>query len=407
VSPQYNTSREDFAPLFGALELAPEQVHLVDAADESQDQAASRAGPGHVLVSQIGYSPDVAAAAAVYRRRADARLAPDGAALFYLKDARPPAELARWRNALWPWLHVGALVHVTAEGARLETLEGTRELGLSLPRRGVLLVARRRELVLSPAATAQKFDRNAGGWNAPPGSRGYAHFRWMRRFVARYARPALPPACILDFGCGAGWVGIEAALSTPGSRLRAFDPSAELVHAAAENARTAGIADFEARVGFGAEPPWPGPGEPAFDLVLCSGVVSFAPDRERLLAALARTVAPGGTLVIGDLDPDASGMRARRRSRPLLPARELNALSSASVRAALEAAGLRHLRGSGYQLTWPVPQLMHFSSTRLAGLLDLPLLFANRAAAALDRRLGGRLHGRFDSWVQACERPGA
>jgi hypothetical protein len=52
-----------------------------------------------------------------------------------------------------------------------------------------------------------------------------------------------------------------------------------------------------------------------------------------------------------------------------------------------------------------VPQLLHLSETRLGGALDLPLLALNRAAAGLDRVLGGRCGRCFDSWVLALRRP--
>ena len=84
-------------------------------------------------------------------------------------------------------------------------------------------------------------------------------------------------------------------------------------------------------------PPFPGEGEPAFDLVLSSGVVSFAPDADAWFDGLLATVRPGGTLVVADIHRDACGMRARRASKPLLPVRELNALSRAEALASLEA----------------------------------------------------------------------
>jgi hypothetical protein len=45
---------------------------------------------------------------------------------------------------------------------------------------------------------------------------------------------------------------------------------------------------------------------------------------------------------------------------------------------------------------------MHFSETRLAGVLAAPLLLANRLAAATNRTVGIPPQSRFDSWVIAC-----
>ena len=57
--------------------------------------------------------------------------------------------------------------------------------------------------MLSPSVTVAKFDANAAGWSGDPGKPGYAHHRWMRRYVGLFARPK-DGARILDFGCGTG-----------------------------------------------------------------------------------------------------------------------------------------------------------------------------------------------------------
>lgn len=341
-----------------------------------------------------------------FESRVAAELAPEGALLLLLKDrvgGRPgDRELAGVRNRLWPLLHVVALYRLAGGSIRCRTLDGTRDVAGETRLAGDLLVARRRTWVLSPAATVQKFDLNARGWDGQPGTPGYAHFRWMRRHVGLFA-PAPGPR-ILEFGCGAGWCGVEAARRVPGASLCVFDPSPQMVAIAGENAEAAGIQDFTGRTGFGEDPPHPGPGEEPFDLVISSGVISFAPDAERWLDGLARTVRPGGTLVVGDIQRDALGFRQRRAARPLLPARELNALVPAAVRAGLEARGFVHERTGGYQLTRPVPQLMHLSEQRLAGALSLPLLWSNRLATAIDRALGSPLPALFDSWVMRLRR---
>jgi SAM-dependent methyltransferase len=399
-----DTCLELFAALLSELGFEVERVHMVDPADPDQDQRAARAAPGHVLVAPIGYAPDLGRAAQTWRQRSQGWLADDGAVILFLKGERSSAELARWRNALWPWLHAVALVRLGADGARLSSLHTTERLSSTVSGRGVLILCRRRGHVLSPETTIEKFDQNASGWNAAPSSGSYGHFRWMRRLVGAYARLSSPPTRVLDFGCGAGWIGIEAARLAPGAELCAFDPSPELVRAAEENARAAGIARFQARQGFGEDPPFPAAGEAPFDAVYSSGVISFSPDHERWADGLARTVAPGGALVVADINPDSRGMQWRRRAKPLLPARELNALTAQAMRALLEARGFTFQRGSFYQLTRPIPQAMHLSDTRLGGLLSAPLLLLNRAAAVLDARSGSPMPSLFDSWVMHLQR---
>ena len=323
-----------------------------------------------------------------------------GALLVFLHGDRGARELARLRNALWPWGHVGTYYQVSNAGIVRHTLEKTERLSGGSGLRGTLFVVRRREEVLAPDATVAKFDRNAAGWNGEPGRPGYAHFRWMRRYVGTFAQ-AREQQRILDFGCGTGWVGIEAALAQPAASLAAFDPSPVMIELAAANARANGIQRFEARTGFGEAPPFPAAGEKPFDLVLSSGVISFAPDQERWLDGLVSTLAPRATLVIGDLEPSSRGMQRRRAERPLLPVREMNARSPTELRAALERRGLRFVRGRGYQASWPVPQLMHWNERKLGGALDGAFVAFNRALGAT---FGGGSPRAFDSWVMHFER---
>ncbi|MEM7308140.1 MAG: methyltransferase domain-containing protein [Planctomycetota bacterium] len=305
------------------------------------------------------------------------------------------AELARIREALWPLCHVVGLYRSGTEGLAREGVGGRAKLDDQLTWHGVLLAARPRAHVMSPAMTAAKFDTNAVGWNGVPGSPGYGHFRWMRRFVGTFA-PVPDGARVLDFGCGAGWVGIEAAKSARDVELASFDPSPEMVRITGENAAAEGIARFTGRVGFGEDPPFPAAGEEPFDVVISSGVLSFSPDLDRWMEGLIAAVKPGGTLVVGDLNPASRGMQRRRRTHALLPVRELNAQESGEIRRRLEAAGFRHEKTSGYQLTRPVPQAMHVSETRLKGALSPALLLANRVG---ERALGASAPGLFDSWV--------
>jgi len=384
---QPSASPTDFSAVLKDLGLDPQELSSLGGGPAPNLFATARTGD---------------ALASNFEERVDADLAPEGALLLLLEGVADDRELARVRNRLWPLLHVNTLYRLAGGCVRRQTLDGARDVEGDVQREGVLLVARRRTWVLSPETTVQKFDLNARGWDGQPGTPGYAHFRWMRRHVGQFA-PAPGPR-ILDFGCGAGWCGIEAARRVQGASLCAFDPSPEMVSIAGENARAAGIQDFSGRTGFGEDPPHPGPDEAPFDLVISSGVISFAPDAERWLDGLARTVRPGGTLVVGDIQRDALGFRQRRNTRPLLPARELNASVPADVRAGLEARGFVHGRTGGYQLTRPVPQLMHLSETRLGVVLSLPLLWSNRLATAMDGALGAPLPTLFDSWVMSLRR---
>jgi SAM-dependent methyltransferase len=378
------------APVLEDLAIRADRVRTVGDAS-----TAAHADPRHALAGVIESENDARSLAPAILEFAQRESSIDGHILLFLAGARTDRDIAGFRGALWPFAHAVALYRLSNREVVRATLEKTEGLKRGSGLRGIVLVARRREIVLAPENTIAKFDRNAPGWNGEPGRPGYAHFRWMRRHVARFA-DASGARRILDFGCGAGWVGIEAALAARDAELCAFDPSPEMVRLAEGNARASGVARFVGRTGFGEDPPFPQAGEAAFDRVYSSGVISFARDRERWLDGLSRAVASGGTLVIGDINPESTGMQRRRRDKPLLPLREMNACTRDEVRRALETRGFAFERWAGYQLTRPVPQWMHWSETRLHGLASRPLLWLNQAGGAL---LGGGSPRRFDSWV--------
>lgn len=383
----------ELTPAFEAFGLAPETVQELGSPD-SPGPRFHVIGPREMLVG---------------RRfaRLDDELG-ETSPLFLVVEGRPDdALLAMWRNALWPLVHVGAILRVEGGRARRITLSGSEQIEGTFDFEGAILFGRRTQHVMSPDATVEKFDKNAPSWDGRPGGAGYPHFRWMRRLVGRFAKAPSRgegPLRILDFGCGAGWVGIEAAKDAREVELSAFDPSPEMVRIAASNAEKEGGITFDGRTGFGESPPFGGDHGAPFPLVISSGVVSFSPDVERWMDGLASTVEPGGTLVVGDIHPGSSGFRRRRRRKPLLPVREMNARSRESIRTGLEQRGFVHLRSGAYQLTRPVPEAMYVNERFLKGILTRPLLWANRLATWVDGAFGSPLQDRFDSWVMHLER---
>ena len=211
--------------------------------------------------------------------------------------------MAAARDALWPAFHVSAVYMLERDRPVVRIgLDGRRALkdAGSAASAGFVLAAVRREDALSPDAVQAKFDQNAPGWNGNPESPLYGHFRWMRRIMAESARP-LEGKTVLDAGCGAGWVGIEAALL--GGTVSAFDPSPEMVRITVRNGEAAGVR-LDVQVGFGEHPPFPDP----FDVVISSGVISFSPDHEGFMDGLAASLKAGGTLVLGEVNPSPFGL---------------------------------------------------------------------------------------------------
>jgi len=338
-----------------------------------------------------GAAPAIAAAAA----RAPALVVFPG-----LPD-RPT--LARLRDACWPGAHFGAIWRVAADGRiKRMTSAGDGELDTRADSAGGLapftvVLARSRQDTFGQQTTRAKFDANATGWNGNPGSPTYGHYRWMRRLLAEVAQPRRGQRT-LDAGSGTGWVGIEAARL--GASVAAFDPSPAMIELAKGNAAQTGV-PLDARVGFVENAPFDKP----FELVLNSGVISFAPDPDVYLTRLDRLVEPGGTLVIGDINPLARGFLRRRRVQPLLPARELNGLTRPAVEALLVQRGYVIQARRFYQLTFPVPQLMALSEKKGLALPCAALLALNKLATATDAALFSRLSGSFDSWILRARKP--
>jgi 2-polyprenyl-3-methyl-5-hydroxy-6-metoxy-1,4-benzoquinol methylase len=340
---------------------------------------------------------------------ASAHLSESGALILFLEGRHREEQLAQWRTGLWPLLHANVIYQVERDRVMRRTLSGLVELDpgkrkVHKVRTGSVILLRRRVHAMGPDATIEKFDQNAAGWNGNPDAPSYPHFRWMRRFVACFSD--LPRGGrMLDFGCGAGWCGIEAARRFGASELAFFDPSPEMVKIAEQNALSEGIRSATGRTGFGEKPPFPAAGEEAFDAVISSGVISFSPDTTVWIDGLVPTVRPGGTLVIGDIQRTSRGMQRRRREKALLPAREMNAQTADEVRQLLEAEGFSYQDGAGYQLTRPFPEAMHVNEAKLKGLLTYPLLWSNQLSAATNRRLGIPGNDQFDSWVMSFKRP--
>ncbi|HIF41493.1 MAG TPA: methyltransferase domain-containing protein [Planctomycetes bacterium] len=381
----------DLPAIPGPAELAPALADL-----GLDGSSLSRLGDGTIGDKLAGAHGDPPPGAGK-RQQVGAELGPGATLLLFLPGPPPLTTLAAWRNALWPLLHVPAWYRFDGQAVQRMEYERQTQVGQSALS-GALIVARRRTDLMSPDATVTKFDANAAGWDGEPGGPGYPHFRWMRRYVGCFAGKKNPKS-ILDFGCGAGWCGIEAALAASQPTLCAFDPSPNMVQQAAHNAHAAGIGPFEGRTGFGEAPPFPTQGQEPFDLVISSGVISFSPDPETWMDGIAKTVAAAGDLVIGDIHRESRGFRARRHRRPVLPARELSALTAAEVESGMASRGFEAVRRANYQITWPVPQLMHLNETRLKGALTYPLLWANQLSAASNRVTGFPPTSGFDSWV--------
>jgi len=147
-------------------------------------------------------------------------------------------------------------------------------------------------------AVRRWFDRRAGGYE------GGATSRW-RDPVQRASLDALEVTAgdrLLDVGCGTG-AAVRLAAATA-REVVGIDLSSEMIHIAERLAEA--LDNVEFRVADSESIPF---GDGEFTAVLCSNSFHHYPAPERAVAEMARVLAPGGRLVIGDACSDTAAAR--------------------------------------------------------------------------------------------------
>lgn len=120
---------------------------------------------------------------------------------------------------------------------------------------------------------------------------------------------------VLDVGCGTGNAALAAAAR--GASVQAVDPSPGLVALARERAGAAGAA-VEVRVASAGELPF---GDGAFDAVVSSFAVIFAPDAAAAVREMVRVARPGGVVALTTWLPGGVIQAAAEVLMSLLPPR--------------------------------------------------------------------------------------
>lgn len=120
---------------------------------------------------------------------------------------------------------------------------------------------------------------------------------------------------VLDVGCGNGNASLTAAAR--GAAVRAVDPSPGLVALARERSDAAGLG-VRAQVASAEALPF---ADGAFDHVISSFAVIFAPDPEAALREMVRVARPGGVVTLSTWLPGGGIQAAARVLLSLLPPR--------------------------------------------------------------------------------------
>ena len=147
------------------------------------------------------------------------------------------------------------------------------------------------------AAEVAKFSALASRWWDPDGE-----FRPLHRlnpvrtgYVA--GRVDLAGASVLDVGCGGGL--LSESLAARGAAVLGIDASADTLAAARAHLEGSGL-DVDYRATTAEELAESHPGH--FDLVTCMELIEHVPDAPGLVAACARLVRPGGTVVFSTIN---------------------------------------------------------------------------------------------------------
>lgn len=151
-----------------------------------------------------------------------------------------------------------------------------------------------------PAELA-RFDRIAATWWDPAGEMAPLHV--MNPVRVKYVETAaggLDGKRTVDVGCGVGL--LSEAMAARGAKVLGIDLAEEVLKAGQRHAEASGAAvEYRAIAAEALADERPG----AFDLVTCMEMLEHVPDPASVVAACARLVRPGGTVVFSTINRNA------------------------------------------------------------------------------------------------------
>jgi arsenite methyltransferase len=164
---------------------------------------------------------------------------------------------------------------------------------------------------------------------------------------------------VLDLGSGGG---IDVLLSGrrvgPTGTVYGLDMTDEMLALAQENARQAGAANVHFLKGVIEDVPLPAA---SVDVVISNCVVNLSPEKDKVLAEIARVLRPGGRICISDVVAEDHLTPSDRAARGSYVGCIAGALSVSEYRRGLEAVGLADIE---VEVTHAVADGMHGAIVR-------------------------------------------
>ncbi len=198
-----------------------------------------------------------------------------------------------------------------------------------------------------------------------------------------------PGQVVLDIGSGAGIDCLIAAERVgPTGLVIGLDMTPEMLERGRQNARGAGAANVEFRLGEAEKMPV---ADASVDWVISNCVINLSPDKPAVFREIARVLKPGGRISISDIVAEDLPA-AIRESRDAWTGCLAGAISEAAYMQGLEAAGLRGVRATS-RLVYDAGQLQGLFGDSACGITP----GACGDGAALAREATGKIwSARFE-----------
>lgn len=152
-------------------------------------------------------------------------------------------------------------------------------------------------------------------------------------FLVALDRAIAPDARVLDCGCGTAQLAAFLALSGPERTVVGVDGCRASLEHADQFRERARLLNLQLVRGDLFDLPI---ADETFECVISRGVVHHTPDPDRAIACVARTVAPGGVLLLGFYETMARAFHCTRRGIARIAGREFAALDPVLRRRDLE-----------------------------------------------------------------------